>query len=199
MNSIADAEMITTRTEKVVQYWECLSDNTLKSRLEPFHTLVTLDLVVGSNVCLASTTLCNTLTRTSHAAVEIHSVDTNRRVVLDTKIDVFADTESEVASLREVTLAEFVFLDFQSTLQDFLGLWSTNGDMNGDLLVTTDTECSDSISGLAINWSLTTQLLQHLRSTSKSITRFSDRDVENKLLDAKLLHGIARLLIGHFD
>ena len=85
----------------------------------------------------------------SHAAVEIHSVDTNRRVVLDTKIDVFADSEAEVASLREVALSEFVFLDLQSTLQDFLSLWSTNGDVHSDLLVTTDTEGSDGVTGLA--------------------------------------------------
>jgi hypothetical protein len=84
-----------------------------------------------------------------HAAVEIHSVDTNRGVVLDTEIDVFADTEAEVASLREVALSEFVFLDLQSTLQDFLGLWSSNCDVHSNLFVTTDTEGSDGISGLA--------------------------------------------------
>jgi hypothetical protein len=85
----------------------------------------------------------------SHAAVEIHSVNSNRRVVLNTKINVFADTETKVASLREVTFAEFVLLDLQSTLQDFLSFWSTDGDMYGDLLVTTDTKCSDGISCLA--------------------------------------------------
>ena len=84
-----------------------------------------------------------------HAAVEIHSVDTNRGVVLDTEIDVFADTEAKVASLREVALSEFVFLDLQSTLQDFLGLWSSNCDVHSNLFVTTDTEGSDGISGLA--------------------------------------------------
>jgi hypothetical protein len=85
----------------------------------------------------------------SHAAVEIHSVDTNRRVVLDTEIDVFADTETEVASLREVALSEFVFLNLQSTLQDFLSLWSTDCDVHSNLFVTADTEGSDSVSGLA--------------------------------------------------
>lgn len=60
-----------------------------------------------------------------------------------------ADTETEVASLREVTLAELVFLDLQSTLQDLLGLWSADGDVNGNLLVTTDTEGSDGVAGLA--------------------------------------------------
>jgi hypothetical protein len=98
---------------------------------------------------LASATLRNTLTGSGHAAVEVHSVNTNRRVVLDTEIDVFADTEAEITSLREVALSEFVFLDLQSTLQDFLGLWSTDCDVHGNLLVTTDTECSDGVPGLA--------------------------------------------------
>lgn len=63
------------------------------------NSLVTLDLVSGSNMGLASATLGNTLTRSGHAGVEVHSVDTNRRVVLDTEIYMFADTETEVASL----------------------------------------------------------------------------------------------------
>jgi hypothetical protein len=62
---------------------------------------------------------------------------------------VFADTEAEVASLGKVALAELIFLDLQSTLQDFLSLWATNGDVNSDLLVTSDTEGSDSVAGLA--------------------------------------------------
>lgn len=112
-------------------------------------SLITLDLVGSTNTSLASATLGNTLTRTGHAAVEIHSVNTNRRVVLDTEIDVFADAETEVASLREVALAKLIFLNLQSTLQDFLSLWSTDGDMYGDLFVTTDTKCSDGVSGFA--------------------------------------------------
>jgi hypothetical protein len=85
----------------------------------------------------------------SHASIEIHAVDTNSGVVLDSQIDVLADTETEVASLREVALSELIFLDLQSTLQDFLGLRATDSDVNSDLLVTTDTEGSDGVSGLA--------------------------------------------------
>jgi hypothetical protein len=85
----------------------------------------------------------------SHAAVEVHAVDTDRRIVLDTEIDVFANTETEVASLREVALAELIFLDLQSTLQDFLSLWSTDSNVHGDLFVTTDTKGTDGVSGLA--------------------------------------------------
>lgn len=111
--------------------------------------LITLDLVVGTNGGLAATTLGNTLTWAGHAGVEVHSVNTDRRVVLDTEIDVFGDTETEVTGLREVALAELIFLDLQSTLQNFLSLWATDGDVNSDLFVTTDTEGTDSVSGLA--------------------------------------------------
>jgi len=111
--------------------------------------LITLDLVGRSNLALAAATLGNTLTRTGHAGVEIHAVNANRWVVFDTEIDVFADTEAEVASLREVALAELVFLDLQSTLQDLLSLGSADSDVNSDLLVTTDTKGTDSVTGLA--------------------------------------------------
>jgi len=178
-----------------------LSDNAFESVLEPLDSLIALDLVGGTNTGLASASLGNTLTWSGHAAVEIHSVNSDRWVVLDTEINVFADTETEVASLREVALAKLIFLDLQSTLQDFLSLWSTDSDMYSDLLVTTDTEGSDSVPGLAVDRSLTTQLFQHLCSTSKSITRLSDRNVEDDFLDAKLLHGVHALLsgFGHFD
>lgn len=41
-------------------------------------------------------------------------------------------------------------------------------------------------------------MLQHLGRTSKSVTRFSNGNVEDDLLDAKLLHGIGALSFGHF-
>lgn len=34
-----------------------------------------------------------------HAAVEVHAIDSNRWVVFDTKIDVFADAEPKITSL----------------------------------------------------------------------------------------------------
>ena len=85
----------------------------------------------------------------SHAAVKVHAVDTDRRVVLDTQVDVLADTKAEVTGLREVSLPQLVFLDLQATLEDFLCFGTTNGDVNGDLLVTADTESTDGVAGLA--------------------------------------------------
>jgi hypothetical protein len=93
-----------------------LSDDALEAALEPsairvsigrrttrssniLDSLITLDPVGGSNAGLAPATLGDTLAWPGHAAVEVHSVDTNSRVVLDAEIDVFADTETEVAGL----------------------------------------------------------------------------------------------------
>jgi len=105
--------------------------------------------VRSSNVGLRPPALGDTLTRTGHADVKVHAVNTDRRVVLDSQVDVLADTETEVASLGEVALAELVFLDLEATLENFLGLGATDGDVDGDLFVTTDTKGTDSVSGLA--------------------------------------------------
>ena len=59
------------------------------------------------------------------------------------------NTKTEVASLGEVLLPQLVLLDLQSTLKDFLGFWSSDSDVNGDLFITTDTEGSDGVAGLA--------------------------------------------------
>lgn len=59
------------------------------------------------------------------------------------------DTEAEVASLGEVALAQLVLLDLQATLENLLSLWAADGDVNGDLLVTTDTEGADGVASLA--------------------------------------------------
>jgi len=39
-------------------------------------------------------------------------------------------------------------------------------------------------------------LFQHLRSTSESVTGFTDGDVEHEFLDAELAHGVARLVLA---
>lgn len=49
---------------------------------------------------------------------------------------------------------------------------------------------------LTVDRSLTAQLLEHLRSTSKSVTRLADTDVEHELLDAQLAHGVGALVLS---
>jgi hypothetical protein len=45
-----------------------------------------------------------------------------------------------------------------------------------------------------VDWSLTTQLFEHLCCTGESVTRFAHGDVEDEFLDAQLPHGVAALV-----
>lgn len=126
-----------------------LSDNGIEALLEPLDGVVTGDAVGGADSALGAAAADDALTRAGHAAVEVHAVDTDTGVVLDSEIDVLADTEAEVAGLAEVALAQLVLLDLEATLENLLGLGATDGDVDRDLFVTTDTEGADGVTGLA--------------------------------------------------
>ena len=126
-----------------------LPDNSLEAGLVPLDNLLALDTVAGADLGLGTATLGDALTTATHADVEVHSVDSDSWVVLDTEIDVLGDTETEVTGLREVALAELVLLDLEATLEDLLCLWAADGDVDRDLLVTADTEGTDGVTGLA--------------------------------------------------
>ena len=51
---------------------------------------------------------------------------------------------------------------------------------------------------LTVDWGLTAELFEHFGSTGKPVTRFTDRDVEDELLNLELPHGILRLVFGLF-
>ena len=89
----------------------------------------------------------------------------------------FLDTESEVSGLREVPLSEFVLLDLEATLEDFLSLGATDGNVDGDLFVTTDAERSDGVPGFRCDRCLTGELFQHLGGPGQPVTRFADGDI----------------------
>lgn len=127
-----------------------LPDDALEAVLVPLDGLGLVDLVGGADLGLAAAALGNTLTGAGHADVEVHTVDTvaesarrrrsrqtnpnvpDARIVLDAQIDVLGDTETEVAGLGEVALAELVLLDLQATLENLLSLGATDGDVDGD-------------------------------------------------------------------
>ena len=109
--------------------------------------------------------------------VEVHTEDTNAGVVPGTEIDVLLDTETEVAGLGEVLAAELVLLDLEAALEDLLGLGAADGDVHGDLLVTTDAERSDGEAGLGGDGCLAGELFEHLGGSCQTIARLADGDV----------------------
>lgn len=148
--------------------------------------------------------------RASHHDVEVHTEDTDTGVVSGTQIDVLLDTETEVSSLREVSAAQLVLLDLQATLQDLLSLGATDGNVDGDLFVPSNTECSDGVAGFRGDGGLTGELFEDLGGTGEAITRFTNGDVcddldeqwrldewergarrtDHELVDAELTHGV---------
>ena len=85
----------------------------------------------------------------SHAAIKVHSVDANCRVVFDSQVDMFADAKSEIARFRKILLLQLVFLDFEATLKNFLRLGPSHSDMDGDFFITSNAKSSDCVASLA--------------------------------------------------
>lgn len=121
--------------------------------------------MAGADAVLGAAAAGDALTGSGHAGVKVHAVDTDGGVVLDTEIDVFADTEPKVSGLREVALAKLVLLDLEATLENLLGLvksasilrhrynciylGASDGDVDSNLFVTSDTKGTDGVAGLA--------------------------------------------------
>ena len=165
-------------------------DDTIESLLEPGSGLLLLDTVGGTDARNLLPAAGDTGTRAGHADHEVHTEDSDTRVVLDAEVNVLVDTEAEVAGVGEVAALELVLLDLEATLEDLLSLGAADGDVASDLLVTSDTETTEGVLGLAGDGSLTSKLLKNLGGTSKPVTRLSHGDVDDELVDLKLLlHG----------
>lgn len=52
-----------------------------------------------------------------------------------------------------------------------------------------------------VDWGLTTELFEYFGGTSESVTRFTNRNVQNQLVDAELPHGVDALVVAfrHLD
>ena len=200
----------------------------------------------------------------AHDDEEVHTEDTDSRVVLDTEVDVLLDTETEVSSLGEVSavstgarvwvdtsvssagylppstpasrrqadhentairrmphacqpstpfplfpqttspssatqhfstknpnsnspLPQLVLLDLQGSLQNLLRLGTSDSDVDGNLLVPSDAERSDGVSGLGRDGGLTGELLEHLGGSGQPVSGFTNGDVCGSVLARRLL------------
>jgi hypothetical protein len=110
----------------------------------------------------ASSSLRDSLAGFLKDNIEVHTENTGVGIIFDTKVNVFLNTEAEVTGVGEVTFSKFEFFDFKSFFQDFFGLFSSDGDMEGNLFISLNTERTDGVSGFGGNWSLSSQIFQHL-------------------------------------
>ena len=77
--------------------------------LEPLDRFIASNTVGSSNAASAASALGDTAAIAVQDDVEVHTIDTDGRIVFQSKIDVFLNTESEVAGVREVFTVQFVF------------------------------------------------------------------------------------------
>ena len=64
--------------------------------------------MLSSDTSLLASLVSNVESWSSKHYVEVHTVDTNARVILDTKINVFLDAKTKVASTGEIALPQLV-------------------------------------------------------------------------------------------
>jgi hypothetical protein len=72
------------------------------------------------------------------------------------------NTESEASCIGKVLLFEFAILNLESTLEDFVGLITSDSDVNGDLLITLDAEASNSETSAGWDGFLSGKVLKNL-------------------------------------
>lgn len=143
-------------------------DDTLVLLLEPLLGIVLLDLVVESDAGLGSSALGDALSGAVEDDVEVHTVDTDGGIVLKTKIDVLVNTEAKVSGGAEVVVKQLKLLDAETLLDELEGLGTTDGGVDGDLLVTADTELSDGVASFfSFSFSFSVQLLEFVLCGAK--------------------------------
>ena len=178
-----------------------VEDDTIEPLLEPLLGFGLGYLVADTNLAGSDLSPGDTSTRSSENNVEVHTVDTSTWVVLDTKIDVFLDTEAKVTSLREVSTLELVLLYLKTLLEDLLGLLTANSAVAGNLFIPTNVERPDGVSSLREDRLLISQRFEDTGGLGESITTFTNTDTDNKLLNLNLSHRVSafvlRSLLGH--
>ena len=175
-------------------------DDTVEPLLEPSDGILLLHSVLEADTSPLGPPLSHAPSWSSHHDKEVHTKDTDTGVVSSTEIDVFLDTESKVSGFGEVPLSEFVLLDLKATLEDFLSLGAADGNVDGDLFITTDTERSNGVSGFRCNGCLTGELFQHLGGSGQSVTRFTNGDVYTSVkFLSSAEHKVTNILITSFS
>ena len=149
-------------------------DDTVKPLLEPSNGILLFYSVLEADTRSSRLPPGHACSRSTHNHIEIHAENPDAGVISGTKVDVFLDTKSKIPGLREVSLPEFVLLDLEATFEDLLSLGATDGNVDRDLFVTTDTKRSDGVPGFRCHRCLTGELFQHLGSPGQPVTRFTD-------------------------
>jgi len=160
---------------------------------EPLLGLLLGDLLELANTGRLLAALGNSVAGALEHDVEVHTENTSVGIVLDAEIDVLVNTETKVAVIGEVSLAEFEFLNLEATLDELLSLVAADGDVDGDLLVSLYGESSDSVAGTGLDGLLVGEILEYLGGLGQLIARLTSAQVEDELFNLDLSHFVVEL------
>ena len=122
-------------------------DGSIVFLLEPFHSVIFSDFVLGSDSALASSAETDSASGSLEHHVEVHAEDTGEGVVLDSQVDVLLNAEAETPTVGEVHFLEFSVLDLEASFKNLVGFLAPDGDVHGHFFVPLDAETSDGILG----------------------------------------------------
>ena len=160
MNDVIDSIKISNRFKSDI--FISIEDKSIILLFEELSGFFFGDALSNTDTIGASSSLRNSLSGFVENDIEIHSKNTSIRIILDTEVNMFLNTEAEVTGVGEVTFSKFEFFDFKSFFQDFFGLVSSDSHMQGDLFISLNSERTDGVAGLGGDGSLSSQVFQHL-------------------------------------
>ena len=117
--------------------------------------------MLGSDSAFAASSQADSTSRALQDHVEVHAEDTSEGIILDSQINVFLDAESKTAGIGEVYFLKLSILDLEAPLQNFIGFFSSYGNVHGHLFVSLDAETPDSVFSPRRDRLLTSQILEH--------------------------------------
>ncbi len=100
---------------RVASSYKIITEIETYFRLKPLHGILLSKLVAETNLPHSLPPVSNIESGPSKHNVEVETIDSDARVVLDTQVDVFLDTEPEVAGTGEVFTSQLVFSHLYST------------------------------------------------------------------------------------
>ena len=103
-----------------------LHNNAFVLLLKPSNSVFLSDLVSNTNSSWSDLASGNSISRSDEDNIEVHTEDTCWGVVLQSKINVLSDTESEATCVGEIYFLQLVLFDLQTSVKNFVRLESTD-------------------------------------------------------------------------
>ena len=98
--------------ESLNRYRQSVVNGTVVFSSEPLHSFFFVDSMFSPDSGFASSSKTHSVSWSFQDDVEVHTEDTGVRIILNTEVDVFLNTEAEVSSVREVCFSQFSILNF---------------------------------------------------------------------------------------